>query len=1727
MKIEGFEVPDFPMEEAIRDSEYISQFPEDMAKADKIRYEDFIKKIINILGPWYTKDELQKALDRIAGEWMDRYRELIHFRAQVASPHVVGPSNFPAKTQEKKRESYMKREEDLANFEDKMINLAKKLAEQKEIESKGGEIAVIKKDIEEYKKQLEVMKEANKIIRNKNITEEEKKKLLKDLGVCPCKFEEILKPDYMGRVGFKDYELGRIRDKIKRLEEKLKKLEEKESKKGDVEVSADYMDSYGFEIVKDYDDDRVQIYFKDIPPADLREKLKSRGFKWSPSRGAWVRKLTQNAVDTAREILFEYYGIHRQSMEKLEESSNEFIKARKTDEELRKIEEEVNSFYNELRKRYQEIKGTDNFCEEYLKLYDYAMKRIKELTDKIKGLDVMEEIKYKLAAVPEDINDILSNKKVMMCEAEILDRARKGWYTEPEKYSITMEDINNIRFYLNNTLWMINEYPGWKVISVGKTSNEEVEIERGGEKITVRLPNRIYVKFVYEMQRAIMDYDRKGKIGQIIAIVKKYKDVFPSSFVKELINYLSKGLIFFVSCSKKMMTYMCEAHFEDKNKNIVLLDNMSPTDVENTINMGELQGIPIHSLNIGGYDLKSITKILLHMPERESLKERGFHLYSFGVITSAEKTGISAVYKAKGDTYIIKCMKEVNGPGSCVLEYRDKIIYMSRNPSNFIKLFPDVVILLAEEDRNFMSYLVEMTTKGKTELNDKDIMQYFQEYSGAPKKAGEIKCKEGEIFIEEYKECAVRMSNSSDYYIGPLTGNIYDIEGYVVGGEINQNDLKAGDVIIDETGGKYCVVDVQREGNPFYWVVVLMDENGKELKMTMGHVRKHYRVLYDENCSVQESPEVEQAQENQTVDEGNDIYFRVNTYELYKLLNYASMIDDNIELEVAGDRLSTQVINPSHTEVIILNIRLLNVRGEGKFCVDAEVLQTKAKTMMDYVGKDGFIEVNVKSGESNAIIFEGSRGVGNLRLTTGLISCDKVIKENIHINPKYSLQISDSSTHELIESVINAKPNSVLAFKGGYLYVAEQYSGDEYISIYKHAIPVDTEFIVPIDDNVKNIFKKIKSSGASATLYIQDKYPIKINYMDEGIDVTYIHVPLLTDFEIIEKKKIGSFRMDRSAATFLKNMSGDAHISIGTTSYIYFLYPTSATAAIYRFVPDMVDYRDDRIIIVEDDIKLKINKKDNYVTAEIYSVISPSGTEGYLMVLSSGGEKTTVSVHLSKQEEERYGLKLLQTLEDKVGPYTGMIRNYVSYKTLLRSGRKTCEPACGFVAFDKKLYAITEVHKLLGKGAGRYVATKLTIGESVRNAVWFGQLNEVVSSLRCLDMSATKFKGVRLYFDEMAVLKAETTDNSGNLLVIYSAPHEITEDIEDVLEYVGLPHPSPGKAIPVNREEKPKEVKIEKKPEEKKPSFKDWVNTLVNWAKDEMVKRGYSPGQALKEVESLRNIIIGLAEDLDSGRVTYEYAIKNLEAYLPPPRTAKVSKPTEIKEEQPKEEKPKQSKAAVISELVWDYKNYLKNIGYYGDFLDNEIKTAMYDIEGLAEDVVEGRISLKEAKERVHAIAPPPMQSRHVPIKVEEVREKKIHIAPKEKKPYRTKTEGKVYVSIKDNWYDIITEGLIDLLKRTGEYDRYTIDMYVKVLYDTLRFRTPHSVREWFITKCPEARLIIEALIKYGMNSNRFAEVLNTAYELHKSSIESHGVRLPPFKQFYEDFKDFLINYEL
>lgn len=134
----------------------------------------------------------------------------------------------------------------------------------------------------------EKMKLVNKAIRKND------RKPLQDMGYSESDIDKLFAPDFCGRIGFPPYRLQNNNAEIRRLKQRIEHLQ----KVAAVEPNEEECDGYTYK----EEDNRCQFVFDGKPEESIRSILKGNGFRWSPSRGAWVRQYTANGCFAARRV---------------------------------------------------------------------------------------------------------------------------------------------------------------------------------------------------------------------------------------------------------------------------------------------------------------------------------------------------------------------------------------------------------------------------------------------------------------------------------------------------------------------------------------------------------------------------------------------------------------------------------------------------------------------------------------------------------------------------------------------------------------------------------------------------------------------------------------------------------------------------------------------------------------------------------------------------------------------------------------------------------------------------------------------------------------------------------------------------------------------------------------------------------------------------------------------------------------------------------------------------------------------------------------------------------------------------------------------------------------------------------------------------------------------------------------------------------------------------------
>lgn len=144
-------------------------------------------------------------------------------------------------------------------------------------------------ELTECESSQERMKAANKAIRTGK-TPDKQIPALVELGFSEDTAQSLLKGDFCGRVGFASYQLSNNNANMTRIKKRIQELEARRSRET-VEVETE-----GYTYREDTEENRVMFEFDGKPAQEVRDLLKRYAFKWSPSRNAWVRQLTNSGI---------------------------------------------------------------------------------------------------------------------------------------------------------------------------------------------------------------------------------------------------------------------------------------------------------------------------------------------------------------------------------------------------------------------------------------------------------------------------------------------------------------------------------------------------------------------------------------------------------------------------------------------------------------------------------------------------------------------------------------------------------------------------------------------------------------------------------------------------------------------------------------------------------------------------------------------------------------------------------------------------------------------------------------------------------------------------------------------------------------------------------------------------------------------------------------------------------------------------------------------------------------------------------------------------------------------------------------------------------------------------------------------------------------------------------------------------------------------------------------
>lgn len=234
--------------------------------------------------------------ERYAKKMADNMNKASSIGCMCPSVMICGAGNFPVRKKEKQNAASDKNYKEWQEIQG-ILKRIENIRYGKEVIMSGDEDAVEKLEskLAALKADQERMKSANKAIRLKDT--EKGNARLKEMGYTEEQITELRKPDFCGRVGYPDYALQNNNANIHRVEARLNSLKAAKEK-GTSEKENEF-----FRVVENTEIMRLQLFFEGKPEPEVREVLKSNGFRWAPSQSAWQRQLTGNAKYALNRVL--------------------------------------------------------------------------------------------------------------------------------------------------------------------------------------------------------------------------------------------------------------------------------------------------------------------------------------------------------------------------------------------------------------------------------------------------------------------------------------------------------------------------------------------------------------------------------------------------------------------------------------------------------------------------------------------------------------------------------------------------------------------------------------------------------------------------------------------------------------------------------------------------------------------------------------------------------------------------------------------------------------------------------------------------------------------------------------------------------------------------------------------------------------------------------------------------------------------------------------------------------------------------------------------------------------------------------------------------------------------------------------------------------------------------------------------------------------------------------
>lgn len=284
---------------------WTSFVPEDRARQEREGYARTMMADFEYLSGWADSDlkkaDLAREFERYKAGYRRRFMAHLAAKSRCASTMITGGSGFNVSRNEKANRRADKHNNDLHEFRKRALVAIHKVLRPELAPIMKGD-ANASERLEDKIKAAEAMQEKMRAC-NAVIRKHAKKgadaqvAALVALGYGGEGWaRDLLSPDGCGRIGYADYELTNNNANIRRMRSRLVEVERAHSTPGSETEGANAR-------LEDAPaENRVRLHFPGKPSLEVRSRLKSAGFRWAPTQGAWSAYRNHGTLATAKSV---------------------------------------------------------------------------------------------------------------------------------------------------------------------------------------------------------------------------------------------------------------------------------------------------------------------------------------------------------------------------------------------------------------------------------------------------------------------------------------------------------------------------------------------------------------------------------------------------------------------------------------------------------------------------------------------------------------------------------------------------------------------------------------------------------------------------------------------------------------------------------------------------------------------------------------------------------------------------------------------------------------------------------------------------------------------------------------------------------------------------------------------------------------------------------------------------------------------------------------------------------------------------------------------------------------------------------------------------------------------------------------------------------------------------------------------------------------------------------